>query len=243
MKIIKKLLLCILYITTFLLIYNIIKLNILNNLYLSIITVLVIIINIILSLLLLIKNKIISIIMILLSLLLILGNVTGTIYINSTKKYLQTITNNKDKLYEKTYQVVVLKDNYKKIDELNNKKIGLLNIDSYKEDNTKELNKKITMDIKEYDDISSLYLSLHNKEIEALSIDKSYLETLKEENFKLLDNTKVIYSYKIKVKEEKSTKQVDTPKTNEPFIIYISGSDSRSTVKAVARSDVNIIHN
>ena len=241
MKIIKKLLLCILYITTFLLIYNIIKLNILNNLYLSIITVLVIIINIILSLLLLIKNKIISIIMILLSLLLILGNVTGTIYINSTKKYLQTITNNKDKLYEKTYQVVVLKDNYKKIDELNNKKIGLLNIDSYKEDNTKELNKKITMDIKEYDDISSLYLSLHNKEIEALSIDKSYLETLKEENFKLLDNTKVIYSYKIKVKEEKSTKQVDTPKTNEPFIIYISGSDSRSTVKAVARSDVNII--
>ena len=241
MKIIKKLLLCILYITTFLLIYNIIKLNILNNIYLSIITVLVIIINIILSLLLLIKNKIISIIMILLSLLLILGNVIGTIYINSTKNYLQTITNNKNKLYEKTYQIVVLKDNYKKIEELNNKSIGLLNIDSYKEENTKELNKKITMDIKGYDDISSLYLSLHNKEIDGISIDKSYLETLKEEKFKLLDNTKVIHTYKIKVKEEKNTKQEEKPKTNEPFIIYISGSDSRSTVKAVARSDVNII--
>ena len=241
MKIIKKILLCLLYITTLLMIYNIIKLNILNNLYISIIIALTVIINIIISLLLLIKNKVISIIIILLSLLLILGNIIGTIYINSTKNYLHTITNNKNKLYEKTYQVVVLKNTYNKIKELNNKSIGLLTIDSNKEENIKELNKNITIESKEYNDISTLYISLHNKEIDALSIDKSYLETLKEENYKLLENTKVIYTYKLKTKEEKNTTPIDLTPNKKPYIIYISGSDSRTTVKDIARSDVNII--
>ena len=60
---------------------------------------------------------------------------------------------------------------------------------------------------------------------------------------KLLENTKVIYTYKVVVKD-KSTKKLTITKedtSKDPYIIYISGTDSRTTVKAVSRSDDNII--
>ena len=116
MKLTKKLILCTLYITTFLLIYNITKLNILNSIYLSIIIALSIITNIIISLLLIPKSKILSLIMIVLTIPVIALNITGTIYTRGTTNYLHKITNNsKNTLYEKTYQVIALKDTYKNI--------------------------------------------------------------------------------------------------------------------------------
>ena len=242
-KIIKKILLCILYITTLIFIYSIFKLNILNNLYFTLITIISIILNILLSILLLKKNKILSIIILIISLLLIIFNITGTIYINHTRGYIHKITNNHKEDYYKTYQVVVLNNSYQKIDELKNKSIGFLEIDNSNQENELKLKENIEIKNVDYKDISSLYMSLHNKDIDAISIDKSYLEILKEENYKLLENTKVIYTYKVVVKD-KSTKKLTITKedtSKDPYIIYISGTDSRTTVKAVSRSDVNII--
>ena len=240
MKIIKKLLLCTLYITSLLLIYSITKLNILNNTYLLIMIIASLIINIIISLLLIPKNKLLSLIIIILIIPILALNIIGTIYTNDTVNYLHKITTNKNNnIYEKTYVLVVLKDTYKKLEELKDKNIGLLSLDTNTEENVKELNTKLTINKKDYNDISSLYLSLHSKDIDALSIDKSYLETLKEEESKLIENTKVIYTYKLKAKDNNNTPSIQN--NNEPFIIYISGSDSRTTVKDVARSDVNII--
>ena len=63
---------------------------------------------------------------------------------------------------------------------------------------------------------------------------------MKEEAADLVKDVKVIYTFEIEIKAENvatSEKQV----TEEPFILYISGTDSRNGVKATARSDVNIV--
>ena len=51
---------------------------------------------------------------------------------------------------------------------------------------------------------------------------------------------KIIYTFEIELESENieiANKEI----TKEPFIIYISGSDSRNGIKATARSDVNIV--
>ena len=64
------------------------------------------------------------------------------------------------------------------------------------------------------------------------------VETESVGNF--FDNVRVIYSFSIELDGE-DMNIPDKQITKEPFVLYISGSDSRTGIKTVARSDVNIL--
>lgn len=239
-NLIKKILLILLYLMSIIFIYHIVTLNIFSAKYLTIIIPIIILLAL-LSLLILNKNKVVEIIFSILCILLSLFYLITSIYLSNTKDYIFKATSN-DTTY-KTYQVLVLKENnYTKIKDLNNKTIGFLNIDSHLELSVEKLKEKISLKETTYDDVSLLYSALQTKKVDAISIDENYLETLKEDNKELLNNTKVIYKYRIDINQNNKKNKEDKNITNKkPYILYISGSDSRTTVRAVSRSDVNII--
>ena len=92
---------------------------------------------------------------------------------------------------------------------------------------------------KTYDEVGTMIGSLYEGKIDALVVSDSYLELLEENNVAFTNEDKELYKYSINVIKTKEKKEIDV--TKDPFIVYISGSDSRGTISDVARSDVNIV--
>ena len=160
-------------------------------------------------------------------------------YSNSTIEYAKKVTNI---TYETiNYNVLTLKTNeYNSLIDLKNKKIGFLSTDNNLKKSIKELNKKLDYESEKYNEIGTLIGNLYEKKVNAIVIPNSYMELLEENKVEFINDYKLIDTFKIKVNTKNDdVKKVDV--TKDPFIVYISGSDSRTTVSDTARSDVNII--
>ena len=162
----------------------------------------------------------------------------GARYISRTVEYINRATNIK---YETiNYKVLTLKGNdINEILDLTDKNIGFMSTDNYLDKSTKKLEKRLSFNNKTYEEVGTLIGSLYEGKIDAIVVRDSYLEVLEENNVEFTKEDKEVYSYSIKVIKTKEDKKVDV--TKEPFIVYISGSDSRGSVSDVARSDVNIV--
>lgn len=214
----------------------IINLNMIPNKYLILGIIVLILLNII-SAILLLGNKIITkIIGIILSIIIIITSFIGVIYIDSVDNLLSKAFNN-NKIEITGYGVVVLKSsNYKDIKDLNNKKMGYLNINS--NDYLDKISNIVNSNMIEYDDVYSLYEDLLNKKIDSFIIDKAYLDLIADEYNDIDDNIKVIYTYEVKTKLETNNQINSLDSIN----IFISGSDARTdTIAERSRSDVNMI--
>lgn len=155
-----------------------------------------------------------------------------------TTNVIDKVTTNKEEY--KTYNILVLKTSkYKKINNIKNKKIGFIETDVLLENNTQKLKKEIKYQALKYKDINEMITALNQKEIDAISIEESIIDLLEEADINIKKETKVIYTYQVKAKNNKVIK-TDTD-TKEPFILYISGTDSRTGINGIARSDVNIV--
>lgn len=141
----------------------------------------------------------------------------------------------------KQYSVVVMeKSEVKELGNLKDKNIGFLKIDEKAGNAEKYLLGKIKFEANFYDDVDTLMSVLNGGIVDAITIETSRMEILKEEAENAIKNTRVIDTFEIEIaseNEEIVTKQV----TKEPFVLYISGSDSRNGLKARTRSDVNIL--
>lgn len=141
----------------------------------------------------------------------------------------------------KQYSVVVLESSeVQSLDNLTNKNIGFLGIDEKVGNAEQHLKDNIQFESNFYNDLDTLATVLNNKIVDAITLETDNLEVLKYEASDLMKDVKVIYTFEIEVASENvahSEKKV----TEEPFILYISGTDSRHGVKATARSDVNIV--
>ena len=140
---------------------------------------------------------------------------------------------------------------------LSGKNVGFLKTDSQATVAEKYLQGKIQFEAGMYDDVDTLIMALDGGLTEGIVLESSRLETLREssentqnsatevqQNIKntkdLTKNLQVIYTFEIEVEiepAEVTNKEI----TTEPFVVYISGTDSRAGVKAAARSDVNIL--
>lgn len=159
-------------------------------------------------------------------------------YSNATINFVKNATNLNKELVN--YNVLVLKDSsYKDILDLTDKKIGFLSTDNNLSESMKKLSKKINYEDNKYDEIGTLLGELYNKELNAISINEAYISLLEESNNEFVKNYKIIYKYSIRVDVKDKVNKIDF--TKDPFVIYISGTDSRGTVSDVSRSDVNII--
>lgn len=212
------------------------KLNIIPTKYYIVVLTILALINIISIILLLLKNIIFRILGILLSVILIVSSIIGLKYVNNTNEFLDNSFGN-NVIEISTYNVIVLnKSKYNNIDDIENKKLGYLNNST---EALNELNEIVKTENKEYEDIFDLYDDLINKKNDAILIDESYLDVIKDERKQLDDNIRVIHSFNQEFIIEKTNKE---EKLVRPINIYISGSDSRSNnIQNKSRSDVNMI--
>lgn len=215
--------------------------------YLNVLPLLILILVIILLLALLIgmfflnfsKKKGLRIIGIFLSIILASSVIFAEVYLGSTIGFLEGITNGNYSL--KTYEVVVLKDSeYKKLKDLNNKDV--LTKDDKDDEELKKgkdkINKKVKLNYINKDDVSEMIYSLINNEVDAVLVEKSELDLIKddEESYSKL---KVIYRITIKDDIKDILNKVDINK--DSFNIYVTGMDTYGKISQTSRSDVNIV--
>ena len=218
--------------------YSILKLNILPTKYLIIgFSVLILVTIILLFGIFSKKHKVLRALSFIIMLLLTIFSCFAINYLNNTYRFLNSTQSKYDTL---TYSVIVLKDSsYTSVDNLTNKTISYLS-DNYNMDIKNELNSKITYNEELVDDFTKIFDLLNNKNIDAVVLEDSYLTLINEEINNFKDNTKVIYTFEIKIKTHEESG--DTSITKEPFILYISGIDQYGKVNTVrGRSDVNQI--
>ncbi len=182
------------------------------------------------------KNKVIKIITYFISTVFSIVFLVASIYINNTTSFLDKLQGGDYQIV--TYSVVVSKEgNYKKVKDLKDKKIAYMD-DEYEKKVTKELEKKIDYEKSLISNVGELSSSLLAEKVDAICVENSYLEMIKEEISDFSKKTKVIDTFKIKVKKENKKKKTDI--TSEPFILYISGIDGYGNVNSLrGRSDVN----
>ena len=151
---------------------------------------------------------------------------------NATKKINYKIEN---------YSLIVLSNsNYANIEDLNSKYMGYLdNQTKGTKKAIEQLHKKVKTKSNGYDDIGKLSNELLKGKIDSLLIEDSYKTIMEEESEDFKNNTKVLYTFSVKVLESKNSKKVDV--TKESFNVYISGIDTYGKIASVSRSDVNII--
>lgn len=215
--------------------------------YLNVLPLLILILVIILLLALLIgmfflnfsKKKGLRIIGIFLSIILGVSVIFAEVYLGSTIGFLEGITNGNYSL--KTYEVVVLKDSeYKKLKDLNNKDV--FTKDDKDDEELKKgkdkINKKVKLNYINKDDVSEMIYSLINNEVDAVLVEKSELDLIKddEESYSKL---KVIYRITIKDDIKDILNKVDINK--DSFNIYVTGMDTYGKISQTSRSDVNIV--
>ena len=162
----------------------------------------------------------------------------GFKYVRQTVNFIENITGAH---YEtQTYKVIVLKSSqYNDIKQLNTQHIGFLSNNPNLENTKNTLKNVIKFKDQNFDELGNLLAGINDFKVSAITLTDSYLEFLEENNNEFIDNSKVIYEFEVRVDNEKDVKRVNV--ATEPFIIYISGSDSRIGLNDTARSDVNIL--
>lgn len=205
--------------------------------YYILIFLLIIIFNLILIFLIKKGKKIVRIISLIISIIMSLILIIISSNVMKTNNVLENMLINY-KVHN--YSVIVLKDsNYEKIEELENKLVGYYD---NKIDESQvildKLKEKIEVVPNKYDDIDKTTSGLFNEEVDMIVLEDSYIKMLDEES-DFSDKTKVIYKFKIKIKVNDISKDIDV--TKDSFNIYLSGIDTYGEVSSVSRSDVNII--
>lgn len=206
--------------------------NIIPTLYFILLIVISIILYLIIFFLLKKKKKLGYII----SILFIIIYAIITYYLGITMNFFSNFS--KIHYSEETFLVIVLKEEYQDINDLQNKNIGYIqnNLNSI-DKAIEKIDKKISINKKKYEDFTSLFNDLDNKKIESILIDENYYNIKSEEEN--TDNYKILYKITIRSIVKSTTKTVDI--ANEPFTIYISGIDVYGDIETVSRSDVNIL--
>lgn len=214
--------------------------DILPNLYLGLFIGVYVILTAILFLLLKWKNKIGFILGLLIMIIIVIGSTGCSFVFIRANKLLTNITNVENEI--SSYSVIVLKDsNYEKLEDIKSKEIGILNqpTDDYQEA-LNQLDNKIDLIHKNYDNVLDLANNLLKKEIDVIFLSDSYIPILDEgisDGFE--DKIKILDTIEIEHEQQNIVEEVNVKK--DSFNIYISGIDTYGTISKVSRSDVNII--
>jgi len=163
----------------------------------------------------------------------------GSKAVRMTTGFLSEVTG--DHVEVQVYEVRALKTSeLTTLNQLTDQKIGFISTNPNIEETKTTLKENLAnYEAVDYEEVGSMLLALSNQEIPAVVIARSYLGFLEEINSTFEEDTVVLHSMEITVKNLDLRKPVDISK--DPFTVYISGSDSRGTINDVADSDVNIL--
>ena len=165
----------------------------------------------------------------------------GSYYILVTKGTLQKISGASKKT--DSISLIVMNQNpAKEVSELNGYNFGIAtaidreNTDKCIKDVSKELGYDI--DTKECGVIDQLVTSLYDEEVDVIILNEAYRQTIEDTRENFSKETRVIKTYKY---ESELSKANNVNVKDEPFIVYISGSDTYGEISDASRSDVNIL--
>lgn len=245
-KVLSILLSVVLVISSFYLLYQVIRLNVLPSKFLFPLTIGVVVLDAIFILLLIYfsKNVVSKIICVVLTLLVCAASCFGGYYISKTKSALSNITN-VAKHAKNTVSVIVKESSsIKNKSQLNGVSVGSLRLNEQGSKKAlKELsNEGIVLNQTEYDSMTALLEAFYNGEVDSIIINESSRsQILDMEDYSNFDsNTRVVYQTSYKVKNNDSATSVSDI-TSKPFNVLISGSDTRGGFDENGRSDVIMI--
>lgn len=245
-KVLSILLSVVLVISSFYLLYQVIRLNVLPSKFLFPLTIGVVVLDAIFILLLIYfsKNVVSKIICIVLTLFICVASCMGGYYISKTQNVLSSITN-VAKHAKNTVSVVVKESSsIKNKSQLNGVSVGSLRLNEQGSKKTlKELSSEgIVLNQTEYDSMTTLLEAFYNGEVDSIIINESSRsQILDMEAYSNFDsNTRVVYQTSYKVKNNDSATSVSDI-TSKPFNVLISGSDTRGGFDENGRSDVIMI--
>lgn len=245
-KVLSILLSVVLVISSFYLLYQVIRLNVLPSKFLFPLTIGVVVLDAIFILLLVYfsKNVVSKIICIALTLFICVASCMGGYYISKTQNVLSSITN-VAKHAKNTVSVIVKESSsIKNKSQLNGVSVGSLRLN---EQGSKKVLKElsgegIVLNQTEYDSMTTLLEAFYNGEVDSIIINESIRsQILDMEAYSNFDsNTRVVYQTSYKVKNNDSATSVSDI-TSKPFNVLISGSDTRGGFDENGRSDVIMI--
>lgn len=182
------------------------------------------------------------------SFLVILISVTyglGDCYLYSTASTLNIVTEQAAKSKNTVSLIVMAESKKEDVQDINGSKIGVLtNIN--KEGTKKSLNniskQNIGYSTEKFDNVPAMLQALYEGQVDAIILNEAYRSNVSEiENYGNFNNeTKVIHQTVYYTKEANNSLAVSDI-TSKPFTILITGNDSFGTLDEVSRSDVNMI--
>lgn len=245
-KVLSILLSVVLVVSSFYLLYQVIRLNVLPSKFLFPLTIGVVVLDAIFILLLIYfsKNVVSKIICIVLTLFICVASCFGGYYISKTQNVLSSITN-VAKHAKNTVSVVVKESSsIKNKSQLNGVSVGSLRLNEQGSKKAlKELSSEgIVLNQKEYDSMTALLEAFYNGKVDSIIINESSRsQILDMEAYSNFDsNTRVVYQTSYKVKNNDSATSVSDI-TSKPFNVLISGSDTRGGFDENGRSDVIMV--
>lgn len=245
-KVLSILLSVVLVISSFYLLYQVIRLNVLPSKFLFPLTIGVVVLDAIFILLLVYfsKNVVSKIVCIVLTLFICVASCMGGYYISKTQNVLSSITN-VAKHAKNTVSVIVKESStIKNKSQLNGVSVGSLRLNEQGSKKAlKELSSEgIVLNQTEYDSMTTLLEAFYNGEVDSIIINESSRsQILDMEAYSNFDsNTRVVYQTSYKVKNNDSATSVSDI-TSKPFNVLISGSDTRGGFDENGRSDVIMI--
>lgn len=245
-KVLSILLSVVLVISSFYLLYQVIRLNVLPSKFLFPLTIGVVVLDAIFILLLIYfsKNVVSKIVCIVLTLFICVASCMGGYYISKTQNVLSSITN-VAKHAKNTVSVIVKESStIKNKSQLNGVSVGSLRLNELGSKKVlKELSSEgIVLNQIEYDSMTALLEAFYNGEVDSIIINESSRsQILDMEAYSNFDsNTRVVYQTSYKVKNNDSATSVSDI-TSKPFNVLISGSDTRGGFDENGRSDVIMI--
>lgn len=245
-KVLSILLSVVLVISSFYLLYQVIRLNVLPSKFLFPLTIGVVVLDAIFILLLIYfsKNVVSKIVCIVLTLFICVATCMGGYYISKTQNVLSNITN-VAKHAKNTVNVIVKESSsIKNKSQLNGVSVGSLRLNEQGSNKVlKELSSEgIVLNQTEYDSMTALLEAFYNGEVDSIIINESSRsQILDMEAYSNFDsNTRVVYQTSYKVKNNDSATSVSDI-TSKPFNVLISGSDTRGGFDENGRSDVIMV--
>lgn len=233
--------------TAGIMVYEILKLEILpSNILLPVILVIILFSLILLLLINFCAHGLAT--KIIFSFLVILISVTyglGDYYLYSTASTLNIVTEQAAKSKNTVSLIVMVESKKGDVQDINGSKIGVLtNIN--KEGTKKSLNdiskQNIGYSTEKFDNVPAMLQALYEGQVDAIILNEAYRSNVSEiENYGNFNNeTKVIHQTVYYTKEANNSLAVSDI-TSKPFTILITGNDSFGTLDEVSRSDVNMI--
>ena len=231
MKLLNKILYCLLVILSIILCKEAYKLGVIPNKYLfTLYAVILIVLVLIILGIIFFKKKGLRIMIFIIELLSIIVSIVGIIYIHGANNFFDRIKNYDGKTA--TYYVVVKKDSsYKELKDLEGKEIGLFQTNA---DAVEELSNQLKFKSNEISDVTKLIDK--DSEVEAVYISSGYYNMISEFKKEFKDNTRILKKIKVSTKSE-----VNSNTTKDAYTILISGIDVNGDISTTSRSDVNIL--